>query len=114
MDQFLRQHKEVEDFTGQEEEYKLILRLLANKRYRRNEEQIEDCYRRLRRENRRFVRIYHERGSKFKSMLCSQIEESRRDGLNMDLKTCDFRTPRSKRQKLVIYYLHTKVFSSQC
>jgi len=64
MDQFIRQYDDVKNFTGQEEEYKLILRFLANKRYIRNEETVHDCYRRLRKESKRFVRIYHKRGRK--------------------------------------------------
>lgn len=63
LDKFLRQFDNPKDFTGNEEEYLHILRLVAHKRHK-DKEDVERCYKRLVRDSKRFVPIYHKRGVK--------------------------------------------------
>ena len=64
LDKFIRHYENIEDFTGEEEEYRLLLKLIANKRYRKNEENVDDCFERLLKDSKAFVSIYRTRGSK--------------------------------------------------
>lgn len=62
MDRFLRQFDTVGEVTGEEDEFKLLLKLIAVKRHRKNEETVDECYQRLLMDSKRFIEIYHERG----------------------------------------------------
>lgn len=61
LDKFLRQFEKVTDFTGTEDEYLQLLRLVALKRCH-TEEPAAVCYDRLVKDSERFVQIYHKRG----------------------------------------------------
>lgn len=63
-DRFVRQFDTLTDFTGEEEEYKTLLRLIAMRRFHMNEESVDACYQRLLKDSKRFVEIYHKRGVK--------------------------------------------------
>ena len=64
LDEFLKNYQDVKQFTGKEEEYKILLRLVARKRCRSDagKDTVEEFYERLLKESERFVKIYHTRG----------------------------------------------------
>ena len=62
LDKFIRQHDNIMEINGEEEEFCAIMRLIATKRYRKNQESIHDCYERLMSQSKRFLRIYQKRG----------------------------------------------------
>ena len=65
LDRVIRKYKEPLQFTIKDEEYCIMLRLVATKR-RLNRETTEECYQRLLKDSERFEKIYHKRnGERF-------------------------------------------------
>ena len=62
LDKFVRQHEDITEFTGEEEEFCAIMLLVATQRVQKNVESVQDCYQRLMNQSKRFVNIYHKRG----------------------------------------------------
>ena len=61
LDRVIRKYKVVTDFTIDDEEYRLVLRLVSTKR-KRKDESTDDCYERLIAQSKIFEQIYHQRG----------------------------------------------------
>ena len=61
VDKFLHQFSSVDEFTGEEEEYRRLLKLVSLKR-RRKEESTNECFARIMSDSERFIEIYHKRG----------------------------------------------------
>jgi len=65
LDRFLKQFEKAASFTGEEEEYNLLLKLIARKRCNFEEGETEEqCWKRLNSDTKRFVQIYHKRNEK--------------------------------------------------
>ena len=64
LDKFLKRYDDVKQFTGKEDDYKILLRLVARKRCRSDagKDTVEEFFERLLKESERFVKIYHKRG----------------------------------------------------
>ena len=78
MDKYLNQFKNrIETFTGEEDEYKVLLYLIARQRCRDDDEMdtvssssmldacVDKCYQNLLTDSERFVKIYHERNGRW-------------------------------------------------
>ena len=57
LDEFLKNYEDVKQFTGKEDDYKTLLRLVARKRCRSDagKDTVEELYERLLKESERFV-----------------------------------------------------------
>ena len=80
LDKFLRQFEKgrIPEFTGKEDDYKELLRLIARKRCRVDNalDTIDVCLQRLMNDSERFVRIYHERGGEVNCKYGKYISET--------------------------------------
>ncbi|MEO0685127.1 MAG: hypothetical protein AAFY76_08815, partial [Cyanobacteria bacterium J06649_11] len=63
MDRVVRKYKSPSDFTIDDEEYMLVLRLVATKR-KMKDETSDKCFERLIKQSKTFEAIYHQRGGK--------------------------------------------------
>ena len=68
LDRVIRKYKNVRDFTVEDEEYKLLLKLVASKRKLKNES-TDMCFERLWKDSYVFEKIYHTRGGTFMFVL---------------------------------------------
>ena len=61
LDRVIRKYNSPSDFTIEDEEYMLVLRLVSTKR-KLNEETTDECFKRLMKQSKIFETIYHQRG----------------------------------------------------